>query len=884
MPESLQARVAATVEGQRLQSTNQTNNWRRWGPYLSDRQWGTVREDYSADGDAWEYFTYDEARSRAYRWGEDGIGGITDEGGRWCLAPAFWNGCDTHLKERLFGVTNPQGNHGEDVKEVYHYVDATPTHSYGKMLYRYPHQAFPYEDLVTTSLSRSRLEPEYELVDTGIFEGGYFDITIEHAKAAPDDILMRISVKNFGPSNRKIWIIPQLWARNTWSWDDVGDRPAIEADDHDAVASRQGRPKRRLEVDGPHELFFCENETNIPLLFEGKATGPFKDGVHDYIVKGDRNAVRRAFGTKVAAIVVMELKPLEERCVRVRWRPDANKDQPAFQDFDRILTQRIDEADEFYAIVQSGLDNDARFVHRQAMAGLLWSKQFYHIDVSQWLEGDALQPPPPHARLYGRNKHWQHLNTADVMLMPDKWEYPWFAAWDLAFHAVAIADIDARFAKDQLLLLMREWYMHPNGQLPGYEWEFADANPPVHAWAALQIYRAEKSRGAEPDTDFLERTLHKLLLNFTWWVNRRDEGERNLFQGGFLGLDNISPFNRSEPLPDGATIDQADGTAWMAMYALNLMAMALELAQEKPLYEDLATKFFEHFLSIAGAMSDAEGRGESLWNDEDGFFYDVIRDRDGVASPVRLRSMVGLIPLFAVEVIDKKLLDKVPGFKARMAWFLKHRPKLAALVSRWDEEGAEQTYLLSLLRGHRLKCLLARAFDPAEFLSDFGIRSLSKAHLADPCRVSFADGLIEVAYQPGEAPTGLYGGNSNWRGPIWMPVNYLIVDSINKFDSYFGRDFKVPFPSQSSTMIDLGEAADALASRIVSLFLPNGNNSIPPSLCATGEKGRMESAILFFEYFHGDTGAGLGASHQTGWTALAALLLKQLAERASSQG
>lgn len=874
--------TSETAEGRRLAETRRDRQWRNWGPYLAGRQWGTVREDYSRDGDAWTFFPFSHAKSRAYRWGEDGIGGFCDEAMRWCLGVALWNGEDAFLKERLFGLANAEGNHGEDVKEVYHYVDATPTHTYQKMIYRYPHAQFPYDELVDVNAIRSRLESEYELSDTGVFDDGrFFDVAIEYAKAAPDDILMRIVVKNLGPDAARLHVLPQVWARNTWSWTEDGARPLLERDqDGDVLAMSDGGKTWRLSVDGPAELLFCENQTNVPLLFQSPAQGPFKDGINDYVVGGDASAVSADHrGTKCAARRVLDIAAGGAGEVRLRWRPDGASPEP-FADFDESIRLRIAEADEFYDALQSSIvGDDARKVHREAIAGLLWSKQSYHFDVPTWLDGDRAQPAPPPDRRKGRNSDWRHLNNADVILMPDSWEYPWYAAWDLAFHCVSMALVDPAFAKEQLVLFTREWFMHPNGQLPAYEWEFGDVNPPVHAWAALKVYQMDRDASGEADVDFLKRVFHKLMLNFTWWVNRKDSGGRNIFQGGFLGLDNISPFNRSEALPDGASIDQADGTGWMAMYALNLMRIAIELAMTDPVYEDVATKFFEHFLSIAAAMSDVAGSGQGLWDEKDEFFYDVLHTADGRMQRIPARSMVGLIPIFAVEVLDQDVFDKLPSFSKRLRWFLRHRPQLADLVPRWTEPGVGERNLLSLLHGDRLVGLLRKMLDETEFLSDFGVRSMSKVHGGDPCSFEFAGMRLDAGYVPGEAPTGLFGGNSNWHGPIWMPVNYLLIDSLRKFHSYFGDQCHVECPVGSGTMMNLDQVADELSSRLAKLFQMDAKGhraSVPTSESIGGH-------VLFHEYFHGDTGRGLGASHQTGWTSLIANLIQEQAGRQGQQ-
>jgi hypothetical protein len=869
--------LLATAEGRRLQEIKAGVAWRRWGPYLSERQWGTVREDYSADGDAWNFFPFDHARSRAYRWGEDGLAGFCDESMRWCLGLALWNEKDPFLKERLFGLANAEGNHGEDVKEVYHFVDATPTHSYQKMVYRYPQAAFPYAQLRSENAARTRLQPEFEIADTGIFaDARYFDVGIEYAKAGPNDILMRITVDNAGDAAARIHLLPQLWARNTWSWSDDHEQPRLAAQANgDVLATRTGKKTWRLSVDEGCELLFCDNNTNAPLLFQSAASGPFKDGINDFVVGGAQSAIDRQTGSKVAAQRIVEVPAKGRVSMRLRWREDGLAADP-FSDFDQTIDLRLEEADEFYAVVQADIATEAaRTVHRQAIAGLLWSKQFYFLDVPRWLDGDPDLPPPPAARRTARNADWRHLNNADIISMPDSWEYPWYAAWDLAFHCLPLALVDPDFAKQQLLLLTRDWFMHPSGQLPAYEWNFSDVNPPVQAWAALKVYEIDRKLTGIDDVVFLERIMHKLMLNFTWWVNRKDSDGRNLFQGGFLGLDNISPFNRSEALPDNMVLDQADGTAWMAMYALNLMKIAIELALSDPVYEDMASKYFEHFLLIAGAVADIGETGEGLWNEADGFFYDMLRHSDGSSVPIRIQSLVGLIPIFAVEVLDNDIFEKLPSFAARTRWMLQNRPKLAALVSRWTDKGEGESHLLSLLRGHRLKGLLRHMLDESEFLSDFGVRSLSKIYQSNPYRFQAKGISIEVPYTPGEAESGLFGGNSNWRGPVWMPVNFLLIDALRKFHGYFGPEFLVECPTGSGKFMSLDGVADELSTRLTRLFVPQQGQG-PAGEPGIG--GSIGSYRLFYEYFHGDTGRGLGASHQTGWTALIANLIASMAQ------
>ena len=872
-----------TAEGRRLLAIGPSGaRWRRWGPYLADRQWATVREDYTPNGDAWRGFPHDHARSRAYRWGEDGLAGFSDDQQHWCLALALWNGRDPILKERLFGLDNSEGNHGEDVKEQYFFTDGTPTHSYMRMLYRYPQSAFPYADLIEQNRRRDLANPEWEIADSGVMDAGHFDVTVEWAKAGPEDILWQITATNHGPAAAPLHILPHLWARNGWSWDSSRPRSILRAmPDGSVLAEHPGWRSRRFTVEGGHPLLFCENDTNTNRLFGTQCPGPFKDGINDFVVGGHMDTVAsNGQGTKAAAHAVFTVPPGGSVQLRARLRPDADPDLPG--SFDALLKARRDEADEYHAALAAGIaDPDARRVHRQAVAGLMWTKQFYHLDVPLWLDGDPTPSPPPPERKRGRNRDWRHLNTADVLSMPDTWEYPWFAAWDLAFHAVALAPVDPDFAKDQLILLTREWYMHPNGQLPAYEWEFGDVNPPVQAWAALRVYQADAALRGKPDRRFLVRMFHKLMLNFAWWVNRKDPDGRNVFQGGFLGLDNIGLFDRSRPLPFGGTMDQADGTAWMAMYALNMLRIALILAQDDLAYEDIASKFFEHFLLIAEAMtklgakpdvSPGTGPADGLWNEAEGFYYDVLRLPDGRRRMLQIRSMVGLIPLFAVEVLDPAMVAALPGFAARLRWVLQHRPHLAALVSRWEVPGAGYTMLLSLLRGHRMKALLSRMLDETEFLSAYGVRSLSKIHLSQPYELQEGGQTFRIAYDPGEGSTRAFGGNSNWRGPVWMPVNYLILDSLREFHRYYGPTFRVECPVGSGVMLNLAGVADELARRLTRLFL-RGPDGLRPAMADAQEGEAGEDAILFHEYFHGDTGRGLGAAHQTGWTAIVTLLL-----------
>jgi Glycosyl hydrolase family 63 C-terminal domain len=879
-----------TEENRRLEDDRLgRQSWRRWGPYLSERQWGTVREDYSANGNAWGYLTHDQARSRAYRWGEDGIAGLSDDEQRLCLSLALWNGRDPILKERLFGLTNAEGNHGEDVKELYYYLDATPTNSYLKMLYKYPQREFPYAHLVEENQRRGKDQTEYELLDTGLFDDDrYFDVFVEYAKAAPDDVLMQVTAHNRGPAAAELHLLPQLWFRNTWSWRPGARTPEIRVHAPSVLAAVHPTwSDHYLHVDGNAELLFCDNETNARRLFGQKnPLGYFKDGFHDHVIRGRRDATNpQQTGTKAAAHYRLVVPAGGSVSVRLRLTPDHRAE--AFLHFDAHFTKRKREADEYFAELQREIaDADARNVQRQAFAGMIWSKQFFYYDVPEWLKGDPGQPPPPAERRRGRNHEWKHLNNSDVISMPDKWEYPWYAAWDLAFHMIPFALIDPEFAKAQLLLFTREWYMHPNGQLPAYEWAFGDVNPPVHAWATWRVFQIDrKQRGDCGDLAFLERVFHKLMLNFTWWVNRKDAEGRNIFQGGFLGLDNIGVFDRSAPLPTGGFINQADGTSWMAMYCLNLMGIALELALHNPVYEDVATKFFEHFLNIAEAMTSIGGElGVGLWDDEDKFYYDELNLPDGRMLKLKVRSMIGLIPLFAVEVLEPELLAKLPDFSRRLKWFLSHRSDLAALVSRWEEPGRGDRRLLSLLRGSRMKKLLRRMLDETEFLSDYGVRALSRFHKDHPYCFACQGLSHGVEYQPAESTSNLFGGNSNWRGPIWMPVNYLLIESLQKFHHYYGDDFKVECPTGSGKFLTIGQVAEELSRRLTRLFLRDENGRRP--VLAYHEKlhsdPHFRDYVLFHEYFHGDTGRGVGASHQTGWTGLVAKLLQPRRKEAAS--
>ena len=863
------------AEAARLAAITRGAPWRKWGPYLADREWGTVREDYSADGAAWTYVPHDHARSRAYRWGEDGLLGISDDRGRLCFALALWNRADPILKERLFGLTGPEGNHGEDVKELYHYLDSTPTHSYMRALYRYPQAEFPYAWLRDENSRRTREQPEFELADTGVFDGDrYFDVVVEYAKAAPEDVLIRVSATNRSDAPAPLHLLPTLWYRNTWSWGGGDPKPTIERAGDALVHTRHDEiGSHWLAADGRFAILFTENESNAERLWGAPNGSPFvKDAFHAGVIGRDTAAISGERGTKCAFHALRVVPAGETWTMRLRLVLDRRGD--AFHDFDKIFAKRRSEADEFYAELGKRVaSDDARLVQRQALSGLLWSKQYYHYDVEVWLDGDPAQPPPPPARRTGRNADWRHLNNHYVMSMPDTWEYPWWAAWDLAFHAVAYTEIDPAFAKDQLVRLLREWYQHPNGQLPAYEWNFSDVNPPVHAWAAWRVYKIDEHRNGKPDRLFLERVFHKLLLNFTWWVNREDSEGHNVFQGGFLGLDNIGVFDRSATLPGGGHLEQSDGTAWMGMFCLELLRIALELAREDRAYEDIASKFFEHFLYIAAALNDLGGSGIGLWDEGDEFFYDAIHLPGGAVQPLRVRSLVGLIPLLAVQTVEPSVLERVPEFRSRLEWFLEHRPELASLVSRWMQPGMHQRHLLALVRGHRMKRLLRRMLDPAEFLSDFGVRSLSRYHRDHPFVWGMGGEQRVVRYDPAESTSGVFGGNSNWRGPIWFPINYLLIESLEKFHHYYGPEFRVECPTGSGQLMSLQQVADEIARRLTRIFLVDEQGRRPVFGSDQRAQGRWRDDLLFYEYFDGDTGRGLGASHQTGWTALVANLL-----------
>lgn len=883
-----------TPEHLRLaEDKDRRRNWKRWGPYLAERQWGTVREDYSATGECWDYFSHDAAVSRAYRWGEDGLLGFTDRECRMCFGLALWNGQDPILKERLFGLTGPQGNHGEDVKECYFYLDSTPTHSYVRSLYKYPQAAFPYQGLIDGNRQRSREQAEFELSDTGVFEENrYFDVFAEYAKESPDDLLVRLTVVNHGPETAELHLLPTLWFRNTWSWgSDEGAglaRPVMCMRDPGTVLATHptlGEFSWAYEIGGAAgrpELLFTENETNPEALFGSKPELPYlKDSFHRRVIHGDKQAVNPARrGTKAAAWYRLKLKPGQRVEVRLRLSQSSEAGAGQLtQGFERTFALRVKEADEFYrAIAPMGISAELNKIWRQAYAGLLHSKQFYHYVVKDWLEGDPAQPSPPEQRKQGRNADWQHLFNRDVIAMPDKWEYPWYAAWDLAFHVVAMARVDPDFAKSQILLFLREWYMHPNGQLPAYEFAFGDVNPPVHAWAAWRLYKICGHRG-QRDRDFLARVFQKLLMNFTWWVNRKDVSGRNIFAGGFLGLDNVGVFDRSKPLPTGGHLEQADGTAWMAFYCGTMLSIALKLAERAPEYEDMASKFFEHFVAITNAINTLGGSG--LWDEEDGFYYDQIHV-EGRVIPLKIRSMVGLIPLFACEILDESVLARLPGFSKRMKWFLDHERKLARHISHQPPVDASPgRYLLSIPSRQRLERVLRYLLDEREFLSPYGIRSLSKIHDHHPYVFRAEGQEFRVDYSPGESTVGLFGGNSNWRGPIWMPVNYLLIEALERYHHFYGDDLKVECPVGSGSFLNLQEVATELHRRITRLFLPDSTGRRP----CHGEEPRYahdpqwKDLLLFHEYFHADTGRGLGANHQTGWTALVARMIEALGSR-----
>jgi hypothetical protein len=867
-----------------------TEHWTHWGPYLSDRQWGTVREDYSPDGDAWSYLPFEHARSRAYRWGEDGIFGISDDHQRLCFAPAFWNGNDPIIKERFFGLSGPQGNHGEDVKELYYYLDNVPSHAYMRALYKYPQAAFPYADLIATNARRTHEEPEYELIDTGIFEeDAYFDIDVEYAKRGPTDISIRIAATNRGRVAAPLHVIAQLWFRNEWSWSPNGPRGRIvpgSTGEGSYVASHPGANDFWLYAEAEHEPLYCENDSNLQALFGARNEQPYvKDGI-DRAVRGERGAVNPLpAGSKLGLHYAFTLGAGETRVVRLRLTDTPNLSEPIDATFDPTFQERLWEADRFYAQLTPFRESkEERRIQRTAFAGMLWSKQYYHYVVRDWLSGDPSQPAPPPERANGRNHDWLHLYNDDVLSMPDTWEYPWYAAWDLAFHSVVLSLLDPGFAKRQLITLTREWYMHPSGQIPAYEWAFGDVNPPVHAWAAYRIFQIEHKMYGVADYLFLERVFQKLLLNFTWWVNREDPLGENVFMGGFLGLDNVGIFDRSKPLPTGGHILQTDATSWMAVYALDMMAIALELAQHNPSYEDIASKFFEHFLYIAHAMNEIGEKDGGLWDEAEGFYFDQLVLPSGERFPMRVRSMVGLLPLMAVETLQPELVERLPNFKRRLAWFVENRPELRRNVASLNFAGMEDRRLLAVLDGARLERVLKVMFDENEFLSPYGIRSLSKFHRAHPISVTLGEEEFRIDYEPAESRSGSFGGNSNWRGPIWFPLNFLLIEALQNFHFFFGDAYKIEYPTRSGNFATLWEIASDLSHRLVSIFKPDasGNRPFNGSVAKFQRDPHFRDLLLFHEYFHGDDGTGLGASHQTGWTGLVAKLLQQISEYDSS--
>lgn len=866
-------------EKERIGKINENNGlWRKWGPYVSCRQWGTVREDYSPNGDAWNYITHDQARSKAFRWGEEGIAGLSDNFQLINFSIALWNKKDPIIKERFFGLTNNEGNHGEDVKEIYYYLDNTPTHSYMKMLYKYPQERFPYELLVNENSKRTKFEGEFEIIDTGIFnDDNYFDVFIEYAKKSEEDILIKITIYNRGEGKSSLNLLPQIWFRNTWNPGKQKTKPNLHLTDKNSIYINNSESgDYQLYFEGKPELLFCENETNNQKLYNSVNESKYlKDGINDYLIYKNEDAVNpNHTGTKAAINYDLIIERGSHKTIKLRLRKDSTEN--AFFEFDKIFDEKKNEADIYYDEIQKEIKSEElKDIQRQAFAGMLWNKQFYYYDVKEWLNGDEGQPLPPQQRKEGRNKNWLHLNNADIISMPDKWEYPWYASWDLAFHCITFAKIDPGFAKYQLLLLTREWYMHPNGQLPAYEWNFSDVNPPVHAWAAYRVYELDQKINGKADTKFLERVFHKLLLNFTWWVNKEDNEGHNIFQGGFLGLDNINIFDRGANLTENEHLDQSDGTSWMGMFSLNMMRISLELSKTNPVYQDMATKFFEHFLYIARAMTDIGKKGIGLWDEEDQFYYDALHCKNKIQL-IKIRSMVGLIPLFAVEVLDSELLKAVPQFKRHLNWFLTNEPDLAKLVSRWNEKGVGERSLLSLLRGHRMKKLISRMLDELEFLSEYGIRSLSKVYENNPYSINFNNNESSIKYTPAESTSNLYGGNSNWRGPIWFPLNFLIIESLERFYSYYGDDFKIEFPVNSGKTITLKEVSVEIANRLIKIFLKDENGMRP----ANGFNKKIQNDphfkdyIFFHEYFNGDNGTGLGSSHQTGWTGLITKIIK----------
>ena len=882
-------RQKMTKEEKRLKEDREKKSyWRKWGPYLSERQWGTVQEDYSSYGTAWEYLSHEDSRSRAYRWGEDGIAGISDNHQRLCFAISLWNGQDPIIKERLFGLTGNEGNHGEDVKEYYYYLDNTPSHSYMKYLYKYPQQEFPYTKLVEGNKQRGRLDPEYELIDTGIFEDNrYYDVFVEYAKKSSEDILIRINIINRGHDECQLYVLPALWFKNDWTWFPNKTKPSIKLakENDDTFIIQTKHPELEdmwFYCESPRELLFTENETNMNKLFGTKSTSAYvKDGINDYIVNGLKDSVNpKREGTKFSPCYLMHFKPGESHELKFRLGKSRNLKTPFGKQFEETFLSRKNEADEFYEkICNFPLGEDIRNIQRQSFSGMLWAKQFYNYVVEQWLEGDPTFPPPPEERKNGRNHNWTHLYANDVLSMPDKWEYPWFAAWDTAFHTIPLSMVDPDFAKRQLTRLTREWYMHPNGQIPAYEWAFGDVNPPVHAWGAWRVYKIERKIYGVSDKLFLESVFQKLLLNFTWWVNRKDTKGNNIFQGGFLGLDNVGVFDRSAALPSGGYMEQADGTSWMGMYALNMLTMSLELAKDNKSYEDIASKFFEHFLYISDAINNLGESGTGLWDENDGFYYDILNLPDGQQIPLKIRSMVGLIPLFAVMTIEQEVMDSLPGFKRRMEWFTNNRHDLVTQCAIGKGDIHERRFL-SITNQFKLRRMLEKMLDEEEFLSPYGVRSLSKYHQKNPYILKLNGTEHRVDYEPAESTTGLFGGNSNWRGPVWFPVNFLIIESLQKFHHFLGDSFKVECPTGSGNLLNLWEVSLELSHRLMKIFTKDGNERRP--VYGAVEKFQTDphwkDLITFNEYFHGDNGAGIGASHQTGWTGLIAKLIQQCAE------
>jgi hypothetical protein len=881
-----------TAEETRLDEARAgTKHWRRWGPYVSERQWGTVREDYSANGAPWEYLTHDQARSRAYRWGEDGIAGISDDAQQLCFALVLWNGADPFLKERMFGLTGNEGNHGEDVKEYYFYLDNVPSHAYMKFLYKYPQRAFPYADLVDENRRRTRQDPEYELLDTGIFEDDrYFDVFVEYAKAAPEDILIRVSAVNRGPEAATLHVLPTLWFMNDWTWFPGTAKPRIAVDRFDDRGLVLKAAHRTLEpywlhCEAPQEAIFTENESNVERLYGVPNATPYvKDGFHECVVNGRRDAVNPAHvGTKAAVHYLRTIGAGETAVIRLRLTNAPDLVQALSGQFDELFELRRREADAFYdRVTPYALPEDMRGVQRQAFAGMLWSKQYYRFMVRHWLDGDPAGPTPPEARRRGRDHAWWHLAAADVMSMPDTWEYPWFAAWDMAFHCVTFAMIDPDFAKAQLLLLTREWYMHPNGQIPAYEWAFGDVNPPVHAWAAIRVYQIEEKMYGRKDRAFLERIFQKLVINFTWWVNRKDAVGNNIFEGGFLGLDNIGAFDRTAGLPSGGRLEQADGTSWMAMYCLNLLGVALELAKEDAVYEDIATKFFEHFVYIGAAVNRVDVQRRGLWDEAVGFYFDVLKLPDGRCFEIEAYTIAGLVPLFAIAIGDRETLQSFSDFAERFGWFRRYRPDLLADLADMTQRGVEDRFRLALLNSEKLGRILHHVLAEGGLLSPYGVRSVSRLHAEHPFVLELDGQRFVLDYEPGESTTALFGGNSNWRGPVWFPLNFLLIEALQKHHYFLGDDFKVECPTGSGNERTLWDVTTDLSYRLIKLFLRDENGRRP----VHGDREKFQSdpywrdLILFHEYFHGDTGAGLGASHQTGWTGVVAKLIHQYAEYA----